>query len=184
MGVQRGFKAYAERLALELRAEMRLQPHDRICCFALAKHLDVPVFPFADHTKDLPHAEREALYEQFHGLTVAWRPGRAVLYNERNSPPRQQSDLAHELSHVLLQHPMADVVLGGHRNSVYEEEAAILSGALLVPRAAVVYLLQQPLSDAQAAAVLGVSEQMFTYRANVTGARIRQGKWGKKAALG
>jgi Zn-dependent peptidase ImmA (M78 family) len=177
--MERGFKSYAEELAAQLRQEMKIPAHDRLCAFQLSEYLGVPTLKFSDL---LPLARDQfgmtnelakALDAEVHGLCIPHRAGRAILYNDNRPAPRQQSDVAHEASHILLGHPLADIVSGavGTRTKEYEDEAATLSGAILLPRAAAIHVLREKMSVTIATEYYGVSEQMLSWRCNVSGAR-------------
>ena len=45
--MQRGFKSYAEDLAVQVRKEMGLPAHGRLCAFKLAEFLGVPTLGFS-----------------------------------------------------------------------------------------------------------------------------------------
>ena len=98
-----------------------------------------------------------------------------VILNPSHSAARKNSDLAHELSHLILEHKPTQVFFGPDKSllirefdRVQEAEAECLSSVLLVPREALLALL--PISDDEMAAQqLGVSTQMFRMRRNVTG---------------
>ena len=68
------------------------------------------------------------------------------------------------------------------RNSVDEEEANFLAGALLLPNEAAHYVVNSGLLS-QAQGLYGVSGPMLTYRLRVSGAhviherRMRQSRW-------
>jgi Zn-dependent peptidase ImmA (M78 family) len=181
--VQRGFKTYAENLAVEIRAEMGLPAHGRLCAFELTKFLGIPTLGFS---KLVPAAKElgvtakqlKALESEVHGLCIPFGSGRAILYNDNNPPPRQQSDVAHEASHVLLRHPLADVVSGAvtQRSKELEDEAAHLGGTLLLPLPAALHVLTRGISRAAAAEEYGISVEMVTYRCNVSGARVIHGR--------
>jgi Zn-dependent peptidase ImmA (M78 family) len=176
--VERGFKKYAEELALEVRREMSIAAHERLCSFDLAEHLGVPTLKFselivrAESGHELTASQRQALEEEVHGLCIPYRKaGRAILYNDRRHPVRQQSDVAHEASHILLGHPLKDINGVTARTKDLEDEAAALSGALLLPRPAAVHVLRRRMSTKDASDHYGISEQMLTWRCNVSGAR-------------
>ena len=98
---------------------------------------------------------------------------RVVIFNDTNSDARQNSDVAHELSHGLLLHEPRHPIINGCRDytKVDEDEAAWLSGCLLVPREAAVVVAMAKTPMGIAAVKYGVSTQMMTYRVNSTGAR-------------
>lgn len=174
----RGFKAYAETLAVEVRKEMGIPAHERLCAFELSDFLGVPTLSFSQlmpdaRKKGLQEAQLQALQKEVHGLCIPFGNGRAIIYNDANPPARQQSDVAHEASHILLRHPLADVVSGAvsQRSKELEDEAAHLGGALLLPRPAALHVLQQQMSMDTAATNYGISKEMVVYRCNVSGAR-------------
>lgn len=176
--MHRGFKSYAEGLAVQVRKEMGITAHGRLCAFELANFLGVPTLGFS---KLVPAARNfgvsakqfKALEKEVHGLCIPLGTGRAILYNDNNLSARQQSDIAHEASHILLRHPLADIVTGavGERTKELEDEAAHLGGTLLLPLPAALHVLRQRMSMDVAAMEYGISTEMVTYRCNVSGAR-------------
>lgn len=178
-----GFKAQCERLVSELRRELGVGVHGPLDPLHLAAHLDVPVEPLSslrprvraavDHVL---HGDRSVLS----GLTIFpdWPARRrVVLYNDGNSVARQASDITHELAHGLLLHEPRQAVVRGCRNYQRDEEdeAAWLSGALLIPAPAAVRIARRGLSEQEAGDEYGVSPDMVRWRLNVTAARRRAG---------
>jgi Zn-dependent peptidase ImmA (M78 family) len=101
-----------------------------------------------------------------------------ALFNPLRSQPRQRSDVAHELSHLLLKHDLTEVreVAGVPFRTCradQEEEATTLGGTLLLPRPLVVHAVGQNMSIEYIARRYGVTEEMARFRVNTTGA-IRQ----------
>lgn len=176
--MQRGFKSFAEGLAVQVRKEMGIPAHGRLCAFALADFLGVPTLGFsklgpAAKNFGVTAKQLKALEKEVHGLCIPLGTGRAILYNDNNPPARQQSDVAHEASHILLRHPLADIVSGavGERSKELEDEAAHLGGTLLLPLSAALHILQRHMSMDAAAIEYGISTEMVTYRCNLSGAR-------------
>jgi Zn-dependent peptidase ImmA (M78 family) len=58
-------------------------------------------------------------------------------------------------------------------NQNIEDEAQWLAGALLLTEDAALWIVREGASAPVAAEHFGISEQMVTYRVNVTGARMR-----------
>ncbi len=178
--LERGFKSYAEGLAINLRREMGLAPHDPLCAFALAEHLAIPVLPFSELlplakvSGQMSSAMLQALDDEVHGLCIPWRAGRAILHNDTRSEARQQSDVSHEVAHVLLQHPMSDLHGGGSesRTKELEDEAICLGGILLVPKPAALMGLRSGRDAAYLARAYGVSEALWAWRCNASGASV------------
>jgi hypothetical protein len=172
--LRRGFKSKANAIALEVRGELGLKPYAPLNPFTLAEHLAIPVWPLAlleEITAAIEHFKHNEP-EAFSAITVfdGWK--RTIVHNDTHSPVRQNSNIAHELAHCLLEHPPVEAFDAyGCRtlDPVIEAEAAWLGGTLLVPREAAVSVMRRRLSDVQAAGLYGVSQQMLIYRMNVTG---------------
>jgi hypothetical protein len=102
---------------------------------------------------------------------------RRIIYNDAHTPERTASDLAHELSHAMLEHSARqplDALTGCrfvHRD--HEEQAAYLSGALLITERGAIQAVSNGTALAVMAKHLGVSVEMLQYRINMTGARRR-----------
>lgn len=61
-------------------------------------------------------------------------------------------------------------------NGEVEEEAEWLSGTLLVPEQATLWIVRRGLTVPDAAKLYGVTEALMTFRTNLTGARKRVGR--------
>jgi hypothetical protein len=175
--MQRGFKSFAEELSLQVRREMGIPAHGRLCAFKLTEYLGIPTIGFSSLMSGARECgvtprELQAMIREVHGLCIPYGAGRAILYNDQNQPARQQSDVAHETSHVLLGHPMSDLASVGQRRNEVEAEAAHLGGALLIPLPAALHILQRRFALDDAAAQYGVSPDMVIYRCNASGARV------------
>ena len=174
--LRRGFKAEAERLAVAVREGLGLDQTDRFDCFDLATDLGVPVLSLTAMaargaaTASVDHLSRSGT--EFSALTVCAGTARLIVYNPNHPPGRKANSLAHELSHILLEHPAAPALdaTGCRRwDGVCEAEADWLAGCLLVPREGALLMLLQNLSPASGAAHFGVSKRLFEWRVNQTG---------------
>lgn len=178
MSYRRGFKTDANSIAREIRAEMKLGVFDRLDPKDLATLLDIPIIsltelavqsPFINHLVD-----KEP--EVFSAVTVFYGPNRTIVHNDGHSSPRQNSNLAHELAHGLLQHPPSAALDDrGSRNwnQEVEDEASWLSGVLLVTEEATIAIARGQLTSRSASWSLGVSGEMIRFRMNATGAAKR-----------
>ncbi len=186
MAYRYGFKTEANTLALQVRDELTIGPLDQLDPHRLATHLAVPIWPLSDFLATHPVVRHlyDSESEAFSAVTVFCGPHRTIVHNDAHSLARQHSNLAHELSHALLQHPptpaLDDV---GCRNwdQEVEDEANWLAGALLVSEPSTIAIARGDWGDIEnAAARLGVSRQMVQFRVNATGAvkriqRMRRG---------
>jgi hypothetical protein len=182
--MRRGFKAEAERLAARLRHELGLAAGAVIDLERLAGHIGVETCR-AD--KLVQRASLELLEELqpgcFSAATFHLPDGRIVAVTNpvASSLPRLVSDLAHELSHVILKHEIRQV----HRVAGFtffdcdpeqEEEANWLAGCLLLPRPLLLVAARQGLSAAELAEKYGVSVSMARFRLNTSGVYFQTGR--------
>ena len=182
MALRRGFKSEAERIASEVQAELGLSSSQSVAPEALAELLDVEIRAGDDL---IPLTKFEELGDvqgdAFSACTLQPSPERVVIvFNPLSEPPRRRSDLAHELAHILLDHEFSRVeklgnvtFLSGDVNQ--EDEAAWLSGCLLLPRALLSVEVRKGAGAKEIAKKYRVSENMARFRLNVTGV-LRQNR--------
>lgn len=176
MAFQRGFKTQTENLALELRRELGLSDTDRLEPRLACEHLAIPIAAISWLARRDTEASEHLLTVDptcFSAGTVFCGPARVIVLNDGHHVHRQVSSIAHELGHVLLEHPPGQAIdpVTGCRtwSQAHEEEADWLGGCLLAPRSGLSQLVNGA-GDLQAAAHhLGISVQMITYRYNTTG---------------
>lgn len=186
MSLRRGFKAEAERISCELRAELELGSLDRLDPLCLADHLGIPVFGLSElarydgggsnFIRVLRNSERDA----FSAITVFVGERRLVIHNDGHAPTRLVSNVTHELSHCILEHPPSPILSPEgcrHWNSRLEDEADWLAGALLIPREGALTLTKRNWPIERIAEKYGVSEQLCRRRVNETGVAIQARRW-------
>ena len=176
MALRRGFKAEAERLAKDIWSAMRLTPDDRMDAVKLAKHIGCIVRP-ADTLVDIRKLEELCRIQEdaFFACTFNLRDNRyAVVFNPLVSDRRRNSDVAHEVAHIVLDHSFSRLerlgevaFLAGDKRQ--EEEAAWLSGCLLLPRFVLIHDLRKRTKPATIARNRMLSRDMVDYRVRVTG---------------
>ena len=189
MALRRGFKSECERIAERVRAEAHLATGVQVCPEALAEHLDVELLA-GDALVPLSRFEelRELQADAFSACTFPPIDGRTVVvYNPLSSIGRRNSDVAHELAHILLGHELSRVETIGAITFLscdpqQEEEAGWLAGCLLLPRELVLREVRRGRSDAAIAKEYDVSEDMATFRINVTGVRRQARRGGRSHA--
>lgn len=183
---RRGFKTWCENVALQQRRELGLRPLDPLSPEALAGHLGIQVW----RIEQIPGLSKESVDillredpDSWSAATVCVDSKQAIVLNSTHSGGRPASNLAHELSHVLLSHTPArvDVLADGvlmlnNYDRKQEEEAAWLAGCLLLPRQALYSIRQHQLTPHQAAIRYGVSRDMLQYRMGVTGINKQFGR--------
>ncbi len=176
MTLRRGFKSEAERIAAGVRVELGLTAAQVVSPQSLAKFLSVEILAgdalIPRHRFDeLDRIQPGA----FSACTLRPTSNRVVVvYNPLSAKSRRNSDLAHELAHILLNHKLSRIERLGDLtfltcDAIQEEEAAWLSGCLLLPRALLLAEVRKNSSPAEIAKKCSVSEKMVRYRLNVTG---------------
>ena len=190
MALRRGFKSEAERIAKGVRADLGLGAADPVTPDALAELLGVEV---RAGDELIPRSRFVALNElqpdAFSACTFRPSDDRVVIvFNPLSAPSRRTSDLAHEFAHILLDHDLSRVETLGDVtflscDPVQEEEAAWLSGCLILPRPLLLAEVRRGATASDIAKRHGVSETMARYRLNVTGvARQDEGRRRRRIA--
>ena len=183
--MKRGFKASAERIAAEVRSELGLKGDGQLDVWKLAQHLAIPVWTLGDVARLAPGNSFVRYFtvidpDAFSAVTVFCGYKRYIIHNENNHPNRQVSDLAHEISHILLEHrpaPVAD--RDGRRcwDAELEEEASWLGAAVLVPREGALAMCKSRCTAAQIALHFGVSELLCQWRIRQSGIDRQAERW-------
>ena len=183
---ERGFKAKCERLAKTYRDELGIKAIDPLDPFRLAEILKITTCT-VDDLDDLDEATRKVLLvddrEAWSAATISWKGDYLIVLNQTHSSGRTNSNLAHELSHLIIGHSPArvdvtddDLLILDTYDKRQEEEADWLCGCLLLPREALLHIKRKKIPSANAIELYGVSERMFTYRMNITGVS-KQAVW-------
>jgi len=175
----RGFKSWCETTALLQRKAIALLPTEPLEPHRLAKHLGVEVLG----AEQVPGVDGDTLRvllkedpDSWSAITVSVGQKDLIILNSSHSGGRPASDLAHELSHILIGHVPArvDVTEDGllmlnTYDKGQEEEANWLASCLLLPREALFEVRRRRLDDAAASLEYGVSVAMLRFRFNVSG---------------
>jgi hypothetical protein len=181
------FKANAEVHSLNLRQRLGLSA--RVACparLATGVHgvllaaagafndtiVDALLDEFPDHLKVRQHLAWVASdTTEFSAIVAIVRGCKMILYNGNNSPARQESDIMHELAHLLCGHRgdclqlNADISLRVH-NACHEQEAKWLGAALQIPEQGIFDHVRAGRTSQEIAKIYGASLPMVTYRRN------------------
>jgi len=183
----RGFPAECERHALEVRRDMSLEPADRLDPRALAAHLAIPIHSLEEFETACPKSVaqlREVDRGCFSAMTLFIGARRLIIFNPAHAAGRQANSIAHELAHVLLEHPPASIRDDtGQRewSGEREREADLMAATLLVPRAGILPVMYRVGGNIGLAADhFGVSRQLMTWRFKKTGAERQMQRAARK----
>ena len=179
--MKRGFKAEAERLGARIRSEMRIPADARIDVDQLAAHLGVKV---RDADQFVPRSDLDRLNvlqdRCFSAATFHLPNGSivAVVNPVNATKARRDSDLAHEIAHLILGHTPSRVERLGDLaffdcDSEQEEEANWLAGCLLLPRPLLLKAAREGQSPTEVADRYAVSIEMARFRLNTSGAYLQ-----------
>ncbi|HNP08404.1 MAG TPA: ImmA/IrrE family metallo-endopeptidase [Cyclobacteriaceae bacterium] len=145
---KRGFKTFAEKKSIELRAELNVKPSHPLPAVKLADHLAVSIlFPHQIPEMDPPTLGclakgRDSCWS---GVTLRINNKLLVIINDSHSKPRQESSIMHELAHLICNHEMGQFSHLSHGISLrdydeeMEKEAEWLGACLQLPRIALHY---------------------------------------------
>lgn len=174
---KRGFKANAERLAKQYREELSIHPCAPLCAFKLASHLNIPVYNatvFLDSPEDLNLLSNNC---EWSALTMTTKANnRIIIHNEFHSEMRQQSNIMHELAHIICNHQHNqveydfDIPFGMREfNELQEEEAKYLGATLQLATPGLLWANKRNMTHEEISQYFNASQEMVTYRLNVTG---------------
>ena len=186
--LKRGFKAEAERLAKQYREELNIHPCAPLCAFKLTEHLQVPIWKATEFIKTSREIDLLSKDCGWSALTLITKASnRIIIYNPFHSQGRQQSDVMHELAHVICKHERDqkeydfEIPFGMREfNEVQEEEAKCLGSTLQLATPCLLWANKKDMSKEQIAEHFNASRDMVNYRMNTTG--IAKRKYYKKKA--
>ncbi|TNE81392.1 MAG: ImmA/IrrE family metallo-endopeptidase [Bacteroidetes bacterium] len=177
----RGFKAKAERISEHLRKEIGVHVCNPLDAFVLAKHLNVIVFNIDEiglPVNELRHLKGLANNTvEWHALTFPINQTHVIVHNNINSPARIQSDLMHELAHIICQHHENQITTHDFPwhmrsfNPQLEAEAEYLGSCLQISKAGLFAKLKYGATEDEIADYFLASKQMVKYRIGQTAAR-------------
>lgn len=178
--MKRGFKTYARKLALEVRAELGLTAFVRFDPYELAREYGIPVYELNDLGLDIGAADAVQHFSSdrptvFSAALVPFGSGMFIIDNDNQASTRRRSSVSHEMSHLLLEHAFDNILVTADGCRSYdkdkEDEATWLAGELLIPYEAAERAAWADLSNEDVAGEFEVSIRMAAMRMNYSGAR-------------
>jgi Zn-dependent peptidase ImmA (M78 family) len=174
--LKRGFKSKAEKLSISLRDQLSLKAWEPICAFKLAENLKIPFYKateFVSTENEIETLKRN----EWSALTMETKMGnQIIIFNPFHSNQRQQSNIMHELAHILCEHKRNTekydfaIPFGMHEfDEIQEEEAICLGATLQLPKACLFWSIKRNLTNEEIALRFNSSTEMVRYRMNITG---------------
>ncbi len=179
--LKHGFKAKAERLASSFRQELNLAIRSPLCAFDLAQHLKISIYEATAFLNEPTEIERLSGTGDkdcgWSALTMKTKANNTIIiHNPYHSSARQQSNLMHELAHIICGHTIKGLEKSfalpigmRHFDEVQEEEAKCLGATLQLTRPGLLWSLQSGMDEQAIASYFNASSEMVTYRIRMTG---------------
>ena len=177
--MRRGFKTKCERVAADVRQNLEVPSHGPLRARRVAREFGAKVLAIRRIPGVAPSDLRHLLTRDagaWSAFTIEVDEQAFALNNTAHSEPRQESDVMHEASHLILAHvPQALKTLPGFPfplrefNEEQEEEASWLGACLQLPRDALVWAYTRGMSATEIAVHFGASADLVRYRTGVTG---------------
>lgn len=153
----------------------------------MCRLLNIPIYT----PSDIPGLSNEYQAELLNDGASHWSAvsifngtSHIIIHNPTHTPARQQSNLMHELAHILCEHKLSESekIVGLPEalrdfNEEKENEANWLGGCLQLPRPALLYCMRKGLSIDDIATHYNCSVEMAQYRINITGVKIQMARF-------
>lgn len=180
MKLRWGFKKETNEYAKEFRKEFKKKPFEPLCPWDLANHLLIPILKLSQIDEEAAVQYLTVTNQDvFSAVTVFNGRKRIIVHNDSHHPRRQAANIAHELSHAILDHPPTPPFTdAGERflNTEVQEienEANWMGPGLLISEEAALHIVRKKIPIPDAVTLYGVSQQLIQMRINVTGAKRR-----------
>jgi len=181
--MRRGFKTWAENQAKEQRQNLGLNADAPLPARRLAARLEIPIFG----PKQIPGMSAEhldCLLQQdplsWSAVTVPVDTGAFIIHNTEHAKTRQESNLMHEMAHLLCKHtPIGFNRMEGlpflirEYDPEQEEEAAWLGGCLQLPRPALLWAIKRRMTLDEMVRYFCASSDLIQYRRGKTGVNLQ-----------
>ena len=180
-GLDKSMRNWCENEGVRWRKELKMYTYDPLPARCLAQHLKIQVIS----PMEIPGIDAElfqCLLTQDAGwsaLTLPVDEGRhLIIYNPTHAATRYESNVMHELAHLLLGHqPISFHRLpGGLFMREYrvtdEKMAEYLGGCLQIPARGLDWAFQRNMTLQEIANHFGASLQMVRYRCNMSGWKL------------
>lgn len=174
-----------------MREHLGVEPLAALCPWKVAEHLDLHVFDIKKlpiPANDIAHLTN-AGSQAWSGFTVREAGLVGVVLNTSHSKRRLRSTLMHEIAHIYLKHVgsrvdvnESGILLVSDFSREQEDEADWLSGAMLLPRDALLMARRAKKSVDEICEDFGVSSDLCNWRLRMTAVDMQLKRGKSKAA--
>lgn len=151
-------------IATGQRSLLDLRAFDRLPAYQLATRLEATILtPEQLSSLDQQHLEVLLTSDAWSASVICQHPVQ-IVHNPRHAVERRESNLMHELGHILLQHPMIsfDFKTGlPLRCQQDEKEATYLGGCLQIPHRGLLWAVQREMTLFQITEHFGNSPRYY-----------------------
>lgn len=177
--MRRGFKAWAEQEAIVQRGHLGLGAHVPLPALQLAAYLGI-IIVSPEHIPGMSQEHLECFLQRdqssWSAFTVNANTVTAIIHKTGHARTRQESNLMHEMAHIICKHaPSVLTSVGGlpfllrEYNADQEEEASWLGACLQLPRSALWWAIKRRMTVAEMVQYFQASEELIRYRRQMTG---------------
>lgn len=181
--MRHGFKTEAERISARARQLVGRPEGAPLPARTLAKAMGIVVIG----PQDIPGIPKPLLTQMlfdfaknWSGVTIPMQGQTLIIHNTTHLPARQESDLMHELAHILCDHKPARIEPPGKLpwasrsyDPEQEDQAAWLGGCLQIPRVGLFSAIKDNLDNLAIAIRYGASAEMVRFRRNTSGVDVQ-----------
>lgn len=168
------FRRRCEAISTEQRSLLNLRAFERLPAYKLATQLGAKVLtPEQFSSLETKHLDALLANDSWSAAVLCPEP-LLIVHNPGHALTRRESNLMHELGHVLLKHAMVEFESKTGlpvRHQKDEDEATYLGGCLQIPQRGLFWAVQQGMSLSQIAEHFGASKDMVKFRSNAVGLR-------------
>lgn len=168
------FKNWCEKQATDWRYRLGLRAYDPLPANRLAVAFSAELIP-PDKLEGAPPEAVELFLtadpSTWSAMILRAQP-LVIMYNPNHSAARYESNIMHELAHVILEHQPIQINTSLWKREYRqkdEAEATYLGGCLQIPKRGLDWCLQKKMTNDQIANHFGASLEMVQYRRNMTG---------------
>lgn len=177
--MRRGFKTWAENQSIEQRRHLCLGVGAPLPATQLAAYLGITIVS-PEHIPGMSREHLECLLQRdrssWSAFTVNVDTFTAMIHNTGHALTRQESNLMHEMAHIICKHAPSELIrVGGlpflmrEYNADQEEEASWLGACLQLPRPALWWAIKRRMTIAEMEQHFQASEELIRFRRQVTG---------------
>jgi IrrE N-terminal-like domain len=177
--MRRGFKAWAENQAIEQRYNLGLESDVPLPAAQLASYLGITLIG-PEQIPGMPLEHLECLLQRdrssWSAFTLTVDSSSMIVHNTAHAETRQESNLMHEMAHIICEHAPAELIqFGGlpfllrNYDADQEEEASWLGACLQLPRPALWWAIKHGLTQVEMVQYFRASDDLIRYRRQVTG---------------